>query len=77
MSSPNPMRCDIDLDWCTYRCPCGHSLCTRHRSDEEINRWLAEHKAHTNGSVLEHTTDNGNRVYSSPAPDEVKPYPGT
>lgn len=70
------MRCDVDLDWCTYRCPCGSSCCTRFLSSDVISAWLADHKGHTDGTVREHTTEDGNRAYARPEPDRDVPYPG-
>lgn len=67
------MLCDIDLDWATYYCPCSESFCTRHRSVEDLRRWLESHKSHTSGVVHEHTTADGNRAYSRPCPDERRP----
>ena len=57
------MRCSIDLDWCTYHCPCGNSMCTRFESDSQIINWVELHKLHTNGKVVEHTTPNGRRAW--------------
>lgn len=67
------MTCDVDLDWCTYRCPCGASLCTRYVSDERFSAWMAEHKPHTDGTAEETVTDRGASVYSEkPAPRTVR-----
>lgn len=66
-----PMWCDIDLDWCTYICPCGQSLCTRHESDEAIALWKESHKDHTNGKCILHTTPDGMRAWGNQSvPDE-------
>lgn len=71
--SGREMRCDIDLDWCTYRCPCGATFCTRRESDEAVRKWVDRHRPHTNGKVLEHTTENGCRAWGGqPQPDEFK-----
>lgn len=67
-----PMRCDIDLDWCTYFCPCGASLCSRGVSDQEWSKWVEMHKPHSDGTVVEHTTADGNRVFAEPQPDHVR-----
>lgn len=67
------MRCDVDLDWSTFYCPCGASLCTRYEGAQSINAWFATHKPHTNGEMLSHTTPDGNRVYGEPEPDRVTP----
>jgi hypothetical protein len=69
------MRCDIDLDWCTYHCPCGTSCCTRFLGLETISKWLQDHKAHTDGQILEHTTEEGNRAWAEPEPDQIAPWP--
>lgn len=65
------MHCDIDLDWCTYRCPCGASFCTRFEMDP--TEWLKAHKPHTDGTSLEHTTARGQTVWAVPEPDRVVP----
>ena len=69
--------CDVDLDWCTYYCPCGESLCTREyirrNDDKSINEWIEKHKEHTNGSVRASTNSNGARAYGGIIPpDEVR-----
>ena len=69
------MRCNIDLDWCTYKCPCGDHICTRNLDDCYIGLWLQGHKSHTNGKVLEHTTADGQRAWGGPVPDELVDYP--
>jgi hypothetical protein len=68
---PVPMRCGIDLDWCTYTCPCGENFCTRRKSDNETNAWIAIHRPHTDGTCLEHTTADGCRAWGGqPQPDQ-------
>ena len=67
------MRCDVDLDWVTYTCPCGHSICTRFMSDADVKAWKDQHKPHTDGTCLDHTTADGCRAWASPPPDQVYP----
>ncbi len=33
---------------------------------------MARHRPHCDGTVAVHTSDDGNRVYASPAPDRVE-----
>lgn len=66
-----PMRCDIDLDWCTYTCPCGQIICTRHMQTADIVAWINQHKPHTNGKCLEVTTADGARVWATPPPPKL------
>lgn len=76
MRVPSPMICLIDLDWCTYVCPCGQELCTRFLTrGDVITFWLHEHKSHTNGKIREHTTPDGERAWGKPIPDEIVDYP--
>lgn len=75
MSNLQPMQRHIDLDWCSYHCPCGHVIYSRHCSDRAIDRWLQDHRPHTNETVLEHTTSDGQRAWGGPVPDKIKPYP--
>jgi uncharacterized protein (TIGR02996 family) len=75
MDDKQPMRSEVDLDWVTFFCPCNAVYCTRHRSDVDIAAWLATHRVCTNGTIHEHTTDDGNRVWAQPEPDRTVPYP--
>ena len=62
-----PMKKLVDLDWATMQCPCGESICGNvplKRWDE----WVATHAHHCNGMVVEITTDNGARAWSSKPP---------
>lgn len=71
-----PMRCNINLDSCAYTCPCGLMLCTVGVGDEAITQWLRLHRPHTNGKVLEHTTQDGARAWGGKAPpDTLVEYP--
>ena len=63
------MHCNIDLDWCTYICPCGATLCTRGVTIGICIDWINCHKQHTNGKMIEHTTADGNRAWSTTQPD--------
>lgn len=71
--TPGPMRCDIDLDWTKYRCPCGESICTRYMFDDDVTSWLRRHAAHTDGRIVEHTTPDGDRAYGTHPPDVTRP----
>lgn len=63
------MKCLIDLDWCTYVCPCGQEICSRYKSDESLKSWRASHAPHTSGILHEITTPDGARAWGTPVPD--------
>ena len=51
-------------------CPCRASLCTRFASDIRIKTFLRTHVPHTDGTVLEHITSDGERAVG-PTPDRI------
>jgi len=61
------MKCIMDLDWCTYECPCGESLCTRHESVESVTAWIDQHRPHTDGTLKTHISDDGARILGDDA----------
>ncbi len=67
-----PMQCDVSLDWCDYSCPCGASICTRHLRDGQLGQWLADHKPHTTGQVIEHVNADVPRCLGVPLPDVTR-----
>ena len=71
MIADQPMRLDVDLDWVTYKCPCGSTCCTRFLDQYTIDGWVRDHRPHTNGKLLEHTTADGNRAWGTPQPDRL------
>jgi len=57
MEIHKPMQRIVDLDWVTYFCPCGASLCTRYASKAEVRLFWDSHREHTNGTVIETVTE--------------------
>ncbi len=68
------LRCDLDLDWATYTCPCGATLCTRGMEWDECRKWINSHRQHTDGNILEHCLPSCLRIYTEYPPDVVKPF---
>lgn len=67
--APKPMRLDLDLEWGTYRCPCGDKCRTDKHENDYIAAWIEQHRPHTNGKIIEHTTADGARIYWDGPPD--------
>jgi len=65
MMSDKPMRLFMNLDSVDVRCPCGASVSGE---GEPIERFIKDHKAHTNGFCEETVTADGARAYQPPGP---------
>lgn len=65
------MHCVADLDWVTFRCPCGAEFCTRGRY-QETEAWLAEHKPHTTGMCSDTVTERGLTPFAEGLHEELK-----
>lgn len=63
-SEAKPMELVVDLDWATRTCPCGASICSRHESDAAWEQFVDDHYDHSDGTEIEHCSDDGARVFS-------------
>jgi hypothetical protein len=63
-----PME-QVDSEWSSTRiCPCGSSF-NWSGVDDDLDSWMAEHKPHTNGKLMQEASDDWHKVYGKkPSP---------
>lgn len=62
--SDKPMRLVMDLDYSLLICPCGRDIRGDGCTATEWIEFKKNHSPHTNGRIVETTTDRGATVYA-------------